>query len=312
MRLALGGALLTACWPPEVSITNPPEVETPVTSAPQASTPATSPGQGMTPPGAAPPPAAQAPAAPSPEPPLPAQPSAADPCGLVDTRCCPPADACAEALRCDPSSGTCVPAVDEADDVALPAPSYALRLRPGPEQQQVGGVGGEPFSALCPSDQVLIGIRALADDNLWGLGVNCGRVLLSDAGDDVTVLPLDQFTMFGGGVVLEPPPPLLEYACPPQMVVTAMSWSLWSPLTDMQQIVKQVQLTCSELSVGPDRVLRVGDAATVLAAGTVGDSTSPVLQTCGEQGVVSGVTGRAGGAIDALSTACVTLAIEVL
>lgn len=305
--------LLTACWPPEVNITSPPEAEAPLTSSPQPSTPAPSPGSATTESGAAPAPAAPAPTAPAPTAqPAPAPASDSDPCGLQNTRCCPPADACAEALRCDAASRTCVPAAEEPGAVAPPAPSYALRLRPGPEQLQVGGVGGDPFSALCPGDQVLIGIRAIADDNLWGLGIHCGRVLLSDGGDAVTVLPLDQFSIFGGTVELDPPPPLLELTCPAQSVVTALSWTLWQPFVDMQDIVQQVQLTCSELSVGPDRLLRASAAATVLAAGSVADGSSPVLQACGEQGVVSGVTGRAGGAIDALSTSCVTLAIEEL
>lgn len=304
--VALGVSLGSACWPPEVSITGSPQLEEPVLSSPQASLPSPGPAQAL--PEDSPQPVVAAPPAPAPS----AQQPDPDPCGLENTRCCPPANACAESLRCEPGSQTCVAAAGETDEVALPAPTYVLRFDPGPEQLQVGGDGGSPFSALCPSDQVLIGMRAVADENLWGLGVSCGRLLLSDQGDALSVLPLEPFAVFGGTVVIEPPPPLLEYACPPQMVVTAVSWTLWQPFSDPQDIVEQVQLTCSELSVGPDRLVRVGSPAAVLAAGAVGDSGAPVLQTCGEQGVVSGLTGRSGGAIDALSTSCVTLSVEVL
>ena len=54
----------------------------------------------------------------------------------------------------------------------------------------------------------------------------------------------------------------------------------------------------------------LGHATTaLLVAGMLGMSDSPVVQTC-EQGAVGGFTGRSGGAIDALSTSCVTLSIE--
>ncbi|MEY2932982.1 MAG: hypothetical protein RL033_3731 [Pseudomonadota bacterium] len=244
------------------------------------------------------------------------QPVAA-PCGLEATKCCAPANACAEGLRCDSASTVCVALAEEPEDeslpvpVAVPVPTYGIRSSSSVAQPEVGGVGGSPFSAFCPSDQVLIGIRAVADDNLWGIGLNCGRLELSPSGAGyvVSVLPLDEFAVIAGGAV-DPPPPLVEYACPPQMVVTALAWTLWQPFVDMQDIVKQVQLTCSELSVSPERQLRTGPTTAVFNAGTAGDL--PVSQACGERGAVSGLTGRSGGAIDALSTSCVTLSVEEL
>jgi hypothetical protein len=231
---------------------------------------------------------------------------------LEGTKCCAPANACAENLRCDSASTVCVALaeqVDESPPVPVPVPTYGIVSSSSVAQPEVGGIGGSPFSAFCPSDQVLIGIRAVADDNLWGLGLNCGRLQLSPSGAGyvVSVLPLDEFAVIAGGAI-DPPPPLVEFACPPQMVVTALAWTLWQPFVDMQDIVKQVQLTCSELSVSPERQLRTGPASAVLSAGTAGDS--PVSQACGERGAVSGLTGRSGGAIDALSTSCVTLSVE--
>lgn len=189
-------------------------------------------------------------------------------------------------------------------------PVYPIHSSPGVEQPLAGGIGGEPFGSLCREDQVLVGIRALVADDLWGLGLNCGRLELSpsDTGYAVKVLPLDQLSPFGGNGI-DPAPPLVEYSCPPQMVVTAVSWTLWQPFVAMQQVVKQMQLTCSELTIGADRQLRAGPTTALLIAGMLGQSDSPVLQTC-EQGVVGGFTGRSGGAIDALSTSCVTLSIE--
>ncbi|MEY2934132.1 MAG: hypothetical protein RL033_4881 [Pseudomonadota bacterium] len=191
-------------------------------------------------------------------------------------------------------------------------PVYPIRSGLGAEQPLAGGIGGEPFGSLCREDQVLVGIRALVADDLWGLGLNCGRLELSpsNTGYAVKVLPLDQLSPFGGNGI-NPAPPLVEYSCPPQMVVTAASWTLWQPFVEMQQVVKQMQLTCSELTIGADRQLRPGPTTALLIAGMLGTSDSPVLQSC-EQGAVSGFTGRSGGAIDALSTSCVTLSIDLL
>jgi hypothetical protein len=296
--------LALACWPPEVRIDNPPEERQPARVVAEARPPAASPAQS----GAgsaveAPLPAR--PAAPAPS----AMPADAGPCGLDGTPCCAPANACADGLDCDLASGLCRAAEEAPASTggAVSAPSAALRFNAGPAQAEHGGIGGEPFSQLCPAEQVVIGIRAFADDNLWGLGLNCGQLQLSPSGDAISVLPLEELPVLGGG--LEPVPPLIGLSCPPQMVVTAVGWSLWQPFTDQQQVVKQLQLTCSELLVGPERQLRQG-AAAVGAAGVVGDSTEPVLQSCGEQGAVSGFTGRSGAAIDALATSCVTLSLE--
>lgn len=205
-----------------------------------------------------------------------------------------------------PPQESAVPACSGAD-----CPVYAIRSSASTELPLIGGIGGEPFGSVCREDQVLIGVRALGADDLWGLGVNCGRLQLSptSAGYAVDVLPLDQLSLFGGDGI-QPTPPLVEYSCPRPMVVTAVSWTLWQPFVDLQQVVKQMQLTCTELSVGPDRQLRAGPATALLSAGMVDESGSPVLQTCGDA-VVSGFTGRSGGAIDALSTSCVTLSVVV-
>lgn len=190
-------------------------------------------------------------------------------------------------------------------------PVYAVRASAGSEQPMIGGEGGSPFGSVCREGQVVVGIRALGADDLWGLGVNCGRLELSPRGTGygLDVIPLDQLSLFGGNG-LEPSPPIVEYSCPPQMVVTAVSWTLWQPFVGMQQVLKQMQLTCSELTVGPDGLLRAGTATALLAAGMVDETDSPVLQTCAEQGAVSGFTGRSGGAIDALSTNCVVLSVD--
>jgi hypothetical protein len=180
----------------------------------------------------------------------------------------------------------------------------------GTEHAQHGGVGGEPFAAPCPGDQLVIGMRALADDNFWGLGLNCGRLELIPGSSVVNVLPLDQLPLLGGSV--EPAPPLLEFACPPQMVVTAAAWTLWQPFEAMQQVLKQLQLTCSELRLGADGQLELGPTVAVLPAGVVGESDSPVLQACDFPGAVSGFTGRSGGALDALATRCALLSVEPL
>lgn len=205
-----------------------------------------------------------------------------------------------------PLQGSAVPPCSGAG-----CPVYAVRTSAGSAQPLLGGIGGQPFGAVCREDQVLIGIRALVADDLWGLGVNCGSLELSPsgAGYTLTVLPLDQLSLFGGNGI-QPTPPLVEYSCPPPMVVTAVSWTLWQPFVDLQQVIKQMQLTCSELSVGADRQLRAGATTALLAAGMVGESSSPAQQTCSE-GAVSGFTGRSGGAIDALSTHCVALSVAL-
>lgn len=218
---------------------------------------------------------------------------------------------------CGGDLGTLSPLAEERQSV-VPActgaacPVYAVRSSASVEQPLIGGYGGEPFGAVCREDQVLIGIRALAADDLWGVGVNCGSLELSSTstGYALSVLPLDQLSLFGGNGV-QPTPPLVEYSCPPRMVVSAVSWTLWQPFVDpTQQVLKQMQLTCSELSLVADGRLRAGGTTALLTAGMVGDSASPVLQTCGE-GVVNGFTGRSGGAIDALSTSCVSLSVAV-
>lgn len=219
---------------------------------------------------------------------------------------------------CGGDLGTLTPALGDGQAGPVPpcngatCPVYGVRSSAGVEQPLIGGLGGEPFGAVCRADQVLIGIRALVADDLWGLGVNCGSLELTPAsnGYALNVLPLDQLSLFGGNGI-QPTPPLVEYTCPAPMVVTAVSWTLWQPFVDpTQQVLKQMQLTCSELSLSADGQLRAGGTTALLAAGMVGQSDSPVLQTCGG-GVVSGFTGRSGGAIDALSTSCVSLSVAV-
>ena len=105
------------------------------------------------------------------------------------------------ASSCGGELGSLTPLSQEVESVVPPCtgamcPVYPVRSSAAVEQPLVGGAGGEPFGAVCREDQVLIGIRALVADDLWGLGVNCGSLELSStsSGYTVSVLPLDQLS----------------------------------------------------------------------------------------------------------------------
>jgi hypothetical protein len=196
--------------------------------------------------------------------------------------------------------------INEPRDATLPR-IRVTRAPPGPLH---GGDGGAPAEMPCADDEALIGLRVLATDTVWGLGVECGRMDLSrDAnGYNVSVVQVSRSVPLGGNVETTPPLTISELPCPPSTVVTAVDTTTWLGLSSAT--LKTISFSCSEVIVTSARQLALAPPSGFLEAGVADTGVMSFSDSCPGTGVVVGFTGRSGAAIDAIAVDCGTLSLD--
>jgi len=170
--------------------------------------------------------------------------------------------------------------------------------------------GGAPFTMVCGPGEAVIGMRGIGSDSIWGFGVDCGRLELSQgaSGYRVDVVATSQLPQVGGNI--DPPPPPFSLKCPPGTVVASLTGTTWAP-PPYSENLKQIAVACAPITVDASRKLVVQAPVSVLSAGVVGSTVTAFSRSCSASGAVDGFVGRSGAFVDAISVSCTTISVRL-
>jgi hypothetical protein len=172
------------------------------------------------------------------------------------------------------------------------------------------GDGGSAFRMPCAANEAVIGLNGVGTDAVYGLGAACGRLELkeTDGGYAVHVTPTSVLPNVGGNVT--PPPAAFSLQCPPSTVVSAVSGTTWAPPSYME-LLKEIAITCSSLTVDSSRNVTHPPAAATLEAGVVSGTVRSFSESCGPSGAVDGFEGRSGALIDGIAISCSRVSVTL-
>jgi len=171
-------------------------------------------------------------------------------------------------------------------------------------------MGGAPFQMVCGPGEAVVGLRGVGSDSVWGFGVDCGRMELSQvaSGYRVGVVATSALPQIGGNI--DPPPPPFSLKCPPGTVVASLTGATWAP-PPYSENLKQLAIACAPIGVDASRKVVVQAPVSVLSAGVVGGTVTAFSRSCGSSGVVNGFVGRSGAFVDAISVSCTTISVRL-
>jgi hypothetical protein len=170
------------------------------------------------------------------------------------------------------------------------------------------GDGGAPFRLTCPRNEVVIGLRGVGSDAVYGLGASCGRIDLSQTsnGYSTNVVPTGTLPIVGGNIA--GPPPTFTVDCPAQSVMTDVAGTTWMPDT-WPETLKMISWNCSQVTVNAARELVIGPSIATRMAGIDTITLHTFSTPCPPSAAVNGFAGRSGAFLDALAVSCATLAV---
>jgi hypothetical protein len=211
----------------------------------------------------------------------------------------------------EPRDTSALDRTDEPRDASA-LDAYGITTAPGTLQTAFEGDGGGPFDMPCPPNELVVGIKVVADDAVWGFGAKCGRLDLRRLASGeyvVNVTPASMFFPIVGGNI-EGPPPRFALECPEATVVSAIAGTTWAP-DPYPETLKMISLSCSKITV--DATLRVilEPPISTLTAGIDTSTVRSFSFPCGPGAAVNGFLGRSGAFLDAFSVSCATLRVEL-
>jgi hypothetical protein len=220
-------------------------------------------------------------------------------CGACNVRCDAPAGGLA---ACEKRS--CVGYVPH-----VGAPS------PGTNVPHGSGTTGGPFDLLCGVDEVLTGFdTAFDNDRIYALSALCARITTSGTRAQPTLVvgASHASPLIGAFGIAQPP--AISFPCPTGKVVTAIEGTLWYGVAEAEAAghlsVKQLILTCSELTVDSDNKFTATNSSIQWVGNNVGAVQETFTDTCSAGSAVVGFKMRAGAWIDQVHTQCGALRVD--
>jgi hypothetical protein len=177
---------------------------------------------------------------------------------------------------------------------------------PAPVGSVNGSIGGDVYTHVCPSGEVVTGLEiAVSDSVTYGFNAKCAPVSLTGTWDEprISVGASHPLPIPVGGFASS----VIEQAdCPDDTLVTGTSGSLIIFSGETRHFIKTVLLACSRISRVTPSVVFVPDSLVPPPSSSEPGDRS-YSESCGSGQVLTGFTGYAGAAVDGLQAHCSSL-----